>query len=70
MPHQFHRSGNETGLGNHMMAMGTYNLAALRLLFDAEPEECLDCEVHAYTDRVLDASPIPPFGKRNWARKS
>ncbi|KAJ5237357.1 hypothetical protein N7489_007448 [Penicillium chrysogenum] len=40
--------------GGSMMAMGTYNLAALRLLFNAEPEECLDCEVHAYTDGIHD----------------
>ncbi|KAJ5551691.1 hypothetical protein N7535_000365 [Penicillium sp. DV-2018c] len=40
--------------GGSMMAMGTYNLAMLRLLFDAEPEECLDCQVHSYTDGVHD----------------
>lgn len=34
--------------------MGAYNLAALRLLFGAEPEECLTCEVHSYTDGVHD----------------
>ncbi|RYO74939.1 hypothetical protein DL764_010621 [Monosporascus ibericus] len=38
--------------GGSIMAMGTYNLAALRLLFDAEPEECLSCDVNAYTDGV------------------
>ncbi|KAL4738958.1 hypothetical protein BDV11DRAFT_127604 [Aspergillus similis] len=40
--------------GGSMMAMGTYNMAALRMAFDAEPEECLSCEVHAYTDGVHD----------------
>ncbi|KAL4974209.1 hypothetical protein BDW66DRAFT_153131 [Aspergillus desertorum] len=40
--------------GGSMMAMGTYNMAALRMAFDAEPEECLNCEVHAYTDGVHD----------------
>ncbi|KAL8725085.1 MAG: hypothetical protein Q9166_007579 [cf. Caloplaca sp. 2 TL-2023] len=38
--------------GGSMMAMGTYNFAALRLIFDAEPEECLSCDVNAYTDGV------------------
>lgn len=38
--------------GGNMMAMGTYTFAALRLIFDAEPEECLSCEVKAYTDGV------------------
>ena len=37
-----------------IMAMGTYNIAALRMAFDTEPEECLSCEVHAYTDGVHD----------------
>ncbi|KAL3432653.1 hypothetical protein BDV09DRAFT_124729 [Aspergillus tetrazonus] len=40
--------------GGSMMAMGTYNMAALRMAFDAEPEECLSCEVHAYTDGIHD----------------
>lgn len=40
--------------GGSMMAMGTYNFAALRLVFGAEPEECLKCDVHAYTDGIHD----------------
>ncbi|GIK03713.1 hypothetical protein Aspvir_007787 [Aspergillus viridinutans] len=40
--------------GGSMMAMGTYNFAALRLFFDAEPEECLSCQTHAYTDGIHD----------------
>lgn len=32
------------------MAMGTYNYASLRMLFDAEPEECISCDVKAFTD--------------------
>lgn len=36
--------------GGTMMAMGTYNFSALRLIFDAEPEECLSCDVKAFTD--------------------
>lgn len=38
--------------GGNMMAMGTYTFAALRLIFDAEPEECLSCEVKSYTEGV------------------
>ncbi|KAL1302062.1 hypothetical protein AAFC00_002504 [Neodothiora populina] len=38
--------------GGNIMAVGTYNLAATRLLFDAEPEECIDCDTKAYTDGV------------------
>ncbi|KAL8940614.1 MAG: hypothetical protein Q9216_002727 [Gyalolechia sp. 2 TL-2023] len=38
--------------GGTMMAMGTYNFAALRVLFGAEAEECLSCDVKAYTDGV------------------
>ncbi|KAL7822790.1 NAD(P)-binding protein [Trichoderma gracile] len=40
--------------GGSIMAMGTYNLAALRLLFGQSPEECLSCDVKAYTDGVHD----------------
>lgn len=40
--------------GGSIMAMGTYNLAALRLLFGESPEECLSCDVKAYTDGVHD----------------
>ena len=38
--------------GGTMMAMGTYNFSALRLIFDADPEECLSCDVKSYTDGV------------------
>lgn len=38
--------------GGTMMGMGTYNFAALRLIFAAEPEECLSCETEAYADGV------------------
>jgi predicted dehydrogenase len=40
--------------GGTMMAMGTYNYAALRLLFDADPVECTSCDTQAYTDGVHD----------------
>jgi predicted dehydrogenase len=40
--------------GGTIMAMGTYNYAALRLLFDADPVECISCETQAYTDGVHD----------------
>ncbi|RFU73827.1 hypothetical protein TARUN_8433, partial [Trichoderma arundinaceum] len=40
--------------GGSMMAMGTYNLAALRLLFGESPEECVSCDVKAYTDGIHD----------------
>ncbi|KAI5206101.1 hypothetical protein E4T39_02622 [Aureobasidium subglaciale] len=36
--------------GGTMMAMGTYNYAALRLLFGTSPLECLSCDANAYTD--------------------
>lgn len=32
------------------MAMGTYNLAALRMAFGTEPEECLECIVHEFPE--------------------
>lgn len=38
--------------GGNMMAMGTYTFAALRLIFDDDPEECLSCNVKAFTDGV------------------
>jgi predicted dehydrogenase len=38
--------------GGTMMAMGTYNYAAIRLLFDADPIECTSCDTKAYTDGV------------------
>ena len=36
--------------GGSMMSMGTYNFAVLRLLFDAEPVECLGCETHTFPE--------------------
>jgi predicted dehydrogenase len=33
--------------GGCIMALGTYSFAAMRLIFDAEPEECLSCDVKA-----------------------
>ena len=38
--------------GGTVMGMGTYNFAALRLIFDAEPEECLSCDVKAFTEGI------------------
>lgn len=38
--------------GGTIMSMGTYNFASLRLLFDAEPEECVSCDAEAYTDGI------------------
>lgn len=40
--------------GGTIMAMGTYNFAALRLLFGESPEECISCDVKAYTDGIHD----------------
>ena len=36
--------------GGCMMAMGTYNMAAVRLLFGADPVECLSCDTDAFTE--------------------
>ncbi|KAG0646435.1 putative oxidoreductase [Hyphodiscus hymeniophilus] len=36
--------------GGTIMSMGTYNLATLRLVFDAEPVECLSCETHSFPE--------------------
>ncbi|KAL5372093.1 hypothetical protein DPSP01_013769 [Paraphaeosphaeria sporulosa] len=38
--------------GGTMMGMGTYNFAALRLIFGAEPEECISVDVKALTEGV------------------
>lgn len=38
--------------GGTIMSMGTYNFAAVRLLFGAEPAECLSCDSKAYTDGI------------------
>lgn len=40
--------------GGSIKSIGTYNFAALRLLFDAEPEECVSCDAQAYTDGIHD----------------
>ena len=40
--------------GGSIMSMGTYNFAALRLLFGADPEDCLSCETQSYTDGIHD----------------
>ncbi|KAK7981305.1 oxidoreductase [Apiospora saccharicola] len=40
--------------GGSMMAMGTYNYAALRVLFGADPVECTSCTTQAYTDGIHD----------------
>lgn len=36
------------------MSLGTYNFSALRLIFDAEPDECLNCDARAFTEGVHD----------------
>ena len=36
--------------GGCMMSMGTYNFAALRLIFDAEPVECISCETTKFSE--------------------
>ncbi|KAJ4287122.1 hypothetical protein N0V88_007744 [Collariella sp. IMI 366227] len=38
--------------GGTMMGMGTYNFAALRLIFGTEPEECLTADVKHFTEGV------------------
>ena len=35
-----------------MMAMSMYKFSALRLIFDTELEECLSCDVKAFTDEA------------------
>ncbi|KAK0510017.1 hypothetical protein JMJ35_007411 [Cladonia borealis] len=34
------------------MGIGTYNFAVLRLIFDAEPEECFSCDFKAFTEGI------------------
>jgi hypothetical protein len=34
--------------------MGTYNFAMMRMIFNSEPEECLDCQTHISGDGVHD----------------
>ena len=38
--------------GGTMMSMGTYGFAVLRLLFGAEPVECLSCDTHTFPDEA------------------
>jgi len=38
--------------GGSIMAMGTYNMSALRLAFGAEPIECVSCETEHFTEGV------------------
>jgi predicted dehydrogenase len=38
--------------GGSMMQMGTYNFAALRDVFGADPEECLSCDTKSYTEGI------------------
>ncbi|KAL6807493.1 hypothetical protein GGI42DRAFT_350952 [Trichoderma sp. SZMC 28013] len=40
--------------GGTIMAMDTYNFAALRLLFGDSPEVCASCDVKAFTDGIHD----------------
>jgi predicted dehydrogenase len=36
--------------GGTIMSLGTYNFAALRSIFGAEPVECLSCETHSFPE--------------------
>jgi len=38
--------------GGTIIAIDMYNFSALRLIFDAEPEEYLSCDIKAFTDRA------------------
>ncbi|CEJ81078.1 hypothetical protein VHEMI01227 [[Torrubiella] hemipterigena] len=40
--------------GGSIMALGTYNFAMLRMIFDDEPEECLSCDPTVWADGVHD----------------
>ena len=40
--------------GGSIMALGTYNFAMLRMIFDDEPEECLSCDPSVWADGVRD----------------
>ncbi|KAI4211564.1 MAG: hypothetical protein LQ351_005605 [Letrouitia transgressa] len=40
--------------GGTMMAMGCYSFAALRAVFGAEPEECVEVITNSYTDGIHD----------------
>ncbi|MCJ1439484.1 hypothetical protein MMC27_008878 [Xylographa pallens] len=40
--------------GGSMMMLGTYNFAFLRMIFGAEPEECLDVDTSIFGDGIHD----------------
>ncbi|KAJ5802193.1 oxidoreductase [Penicillium pulvis] len=40
--------------GGSMMMMGTYNFSILRMIFGAEPTECLECQTSIFGDGVHD----------------
>ena len=40
--------------GGSMMALGTYNFAMLRMIFGAEPEQCLSCNTNVFADGIHD----------------
>jgi predicted dehydrogenase len=40
--------------GGCIMSMGTYNMAALRLVFGAEPVECLSCEANTFPEKKYE----------------
>ena len=40
--------------GGSMMSMGCYSFAALRAVFGAEPEECIEATTNSYTDGIHD----------------
>lgn len=40
--------------GGSMMALGTYNFAVLRMVFEDEPEQCLDCNTSIFSDGIRD----------------
>ena len=43
---------NYTLAGGSLMAMGCYSFAALRAVFGAEPEECVEARTNSYTDGI------------------
>lgn len=40
--------------GGSILALGTYNCAIMRMAFNAEPEECLSCDVSVWGDGIHD----------------
>ncbi|KAI1824154.1 oxidoreductase domain-containing protein [Xylaria intraflava] len=40
--------------GGSIMALGTYNFAVLRMIFDSEPQECLSCTTEVLGDGIHD----------------